>query len=220
MLTWSYSTIKDYETCRRKFHEVKILKHYPKKETEQSLYGTNLHKQAEHFILYGTPLAPDFKFLQPIVDSLKAMPGDKLCEWKMGLKEDLTPCDFFAKDCWVRGVADLIILSPDRTTARCYDYKSGGDKYPDTDQLLLMALMIFQHFPTVQSVSGGLLFVLKGTVAKHKVKRHQAEQLWWRWRERASMIESSIQANYWPPKQNGLCKKYCEVTTCEFQGIR
>jgi hypothetical protein len=148
------------------------------------------------------------------------MPGEKLCEFKMGLRDDLSVCDFFADDCWVRGVADLVVLSPCGTKARSFDYKSGGDKYPDTDQLMLMALMLFQHFPTLQSVSGGLLFVLKGTISKHKVQRHQAEQLWWRWRERAAKIESSIAANYWPPKQNGLCKKYCPVVHCEFVGVR
>jgi hypothetical protein len=199
---------------------VKVLKRYPREETVQTLYGTNLHKQAELFILEGRPLDKDFAFLQPIMDSIKAMPGEKLCEYKMGLREDLSPCDFFADDCWVRGVADLTVLSEDGTLARCFDYKSGSDRYPDTDQLLLMALMLFQHFPTVQSVSGGLLFVLKGTVTKHKVKRHQAEQLWWRWRERVARIAASQANNHWPPKQSGLCRKYCPVVTCAFQGVR
>jgi hypothetical protein len=101
-----------------------------------------------------------------------------------------------------------------------YDYKSGSDKYPDTDQLLLMSLMLFQHFPTLQSVSGGLLFVLKGTVSKYKVKRHQAEQLWWRWRERVARIEAARANDKWLPKSGGLCKKYCPVKSCEYNGAR
>ena len=218
MSAWSFSSVKDYETCARKYHEVKVLKHYPREETEQTLYGTALHKQAEDFIQYNKPLDKDFLFLKPILESIKAMPGDKLCEWKMGVKEDLTPCDFFAPTAWCRGVADITVLSPDRTTARCFDYKSGGDKYPDTDQLLLMALLIFAHFPTVQSVSGGLLFVLKGTIAKHRITRAQMEKAWWRWRERVARITAAQANNHWPPKQSGLCKKYCPVKTCEFNG--
>jgi hypothetical protein len=220
MTQWSYSGLKEFEGCARRYHEVKILKNYPRQETEQTLYGTTLHKHAENYILYNTPLPKDFLFLKPILESLKAMPGTKLCEYQMGLKEDLTPCAFEAKTYWVRGVADIVVLSPDRTTARVYDYKSGSDKYPDTDQLLLMSLMLFQHFPTLQSVSGGLLFVLKGTVSKYKVKRHQAEQLWWRWRERVARIEAARANDKWLPKSGGLCKKYCPVKSCEYNGAR
>jgi len=218
MIQWSYSGLKDFETCKRRYHEVKVLKNYPKMDNEANLYGTALHKVAEDFIKEGKPLAKDFAFLAPVMKAIAAMEGTKYCELQMGLREDLSPCEFFAKDFWVRGVADLVVLAPCGTKARCFDYKSGSDKYPDTDQLLLMALMIFQHFPAVQSVSGGLLFVLKGTVTKHKVKREQAEQLWWRWRERVARIEGSTANNYWPPKQSGLCKKYCPVRSCEFNG--
>lgn len=218
MSPWSFSSIKDAETCLRKYHEVRVLKRYPREETEQTLYGTQLHKVAENFILYNEALPKDFAFMQPMLDAIKAMPGDKLCEWKMGVTEDLKPCDFFAPSVWCRGVADLIVMAPDRTTARCFDYKSGNNKYPDTDQLLLMALLIFAHFPTVQSVSGGLLFVLKGTVAKHRITREQMEKAWWRWRERVARIGAAEANNHWPPKQSGLCKKYCPVSTCEFHG--
>jgi hypothetical protein len=220
MTKWSFSGLKDFEQCGRKFHEVKVLKRYPKMDNAANLYGTALHKQAENYILHHTPLDKDFKFLQPILESLKAMPGDKLCEWEMALTEDLSACAFDSPTYWVRGIADLIILSPCRTKARCFDYKSGSDKYADTDQLLLMALMIFAHFPTVQSVSGGLLFVLKGTLSKHRITRAQIEQAWWRWRERVAKLEAAHTTGVWNPKQSGLCKKYCPVTTCEFQGVR
>jgi hypothetical protein len=218
MTQWSYSGLKDYEQCARKYNEVKVLKRYPKLDSEANLYGGQLHKQAEEFIKDGKPLDPGFKFLKPILDAIVAMPGEKLCEFKMGLREDLSPCDFFDPDFWVRGVADLIVIAPDRTTARCFDYKSGSDRYPDTDQLLLMALMIFQLFPTVQRVSSGLLFVLKGTVAKHKVQRANAAGAWWRWRERVARLERAHTSGHWPPKQSGLCKKHCPVKSCEFQG--
>ena len=218
MKAWSYSGIKDFEQCARRYHEVKVLKNYPREETEAQGYGTNLHAQAEGFIKDGTPLTPEFSFMQPVMDSIARMEGRKLCEHEMGVRVDLTPCKFDAPDAWARGIADLIVLSPDETKARCFDYKSGGNKYPDTDQLLLMSLMIFKHFPTVQSVSGGLLFVLKGTVAKHRVERDQAANLWWRWRERVSRLEAAHANGVWNPKKSGLCRKYCPVKTCEFCG--
>ena len=168
---WSHSGLKQYETCARQFHEVKVLKRYPREETEQTLYGTRLHEQAELYIKDGRPLDPDFKFMQPTMEKLSAMPGRKFPELEMALTHDLRPCDFKSPDYWVRGIADLVIVDDDNLTARVFDYKSGGDKYPDTDQLTLMSLMVFALFPHVRHVTSGLLFVLRNTVVKHKVSR-------------------------------------------------
>lgn len=215
---WSHSGLKNYETCPRQYHEVKVLKKWPREETDATLYGTRLHEQAELFIRDGRPLDDDFKFLQPVVDALAAMPGRKLPEYEMALKHDLSPCDFKDPDYWVRGIADLVIVDDDNMTARCYDFKSGGNKYPDTDQLTLMSLMIFKHFPHVRQVTSGLLFVLKNTVTKHKVSRDQETMLWWRYRERVGRIAMAHATGVWNPKSSGLCRKYCPCLGCEHNG--
>jgi hypothetical protein len=215
---WSYSGLKQYSTCARQYHEVKVLRKYPREETEQTLYGTRLHEQAEFFIKDHKPLDPDFKFMQPVMDKLAAMPGRKYPEYEMALTHDLRPCDFKSPDYWVRGIADLVIIDDDNLTARIFDYKSGGDKFPDTDQLTLMSLMVFAYFPHVRHVTSGLLFVLKNSVVKHRVDREQAQNLWWKYRERVGSIALSHANNSWPPTQSGLCKKYCAVRSCELNG--
>jgi len=220
MAQHSYSGIKAYETCPRQYNETKILKLYPREDTQATLYGTRLHEQAELFIRDGTPLHPDFAFMQPMLDALVAMPGRKFCELEMALTDALVPCDFKSPDYWVRGIADLVIVDDDNLTARVFDYKSGGDKYPDTAQLMLMALMIFRIFPHIRQVSGGLLFVLKNTTVKYRVSREQEAILWWRWKERVAKLDASIEHNSWYAKSSGLCKKYCPCLGCEYNGRR
>lgn len=218
MAKHSYSGIKAFEQCGRQYHEVKVLKKYPRTETEATIYGTLLHSIAESYIKDGTQLSPSFQFLQPSLDALNAMPGRKITELEMGVKEDLTPCGFHDENYWCRGIADLVIIDDDNLTARVFDYKSGSDKYPDTDQLMLMSLLVFAHYPHVRLISSGLLFVLKGTSAKHKVTRDQVDNLWWRWRERVARLDAAHANGVWNPKQSGLCKRHCEVLTCEFNG--
>ena len=215
---WSHSGLKQYETCARQYYEVKILKRYPREETEQTAYGTRLHEQAELLVKDGKPLDPAFKFMQPAMDNLLAMPGRKYPEYDMALTHDLNPCAYKSPDYWVRGIADLVIVDDDNLTARVFDYKSGGDKYPDTDQLTLMSLMVFRHFPHVRHVTSGLLFVLRNTVVKHKVSREQEQNLWWKYRERVGSIALSHGNESWPPTQSGLCKRYCVCKDCEFNG--
>jgi len=219
-IKWSHSGLKDFETCARKYHEVKILKKYPRQETEATLYGTQLHEQAELLIKDGRPLDPSFKFMQQTMDELQAMPGQKYPELEMALTVKLDVCGFKDPAYWVRGIADLVIVDDENLTARVFDYKSGSNKYPDTDQLTLMSLMVFKHFPHVRLVTSGLLFVLKNTVTKHKVAREQEDALWWRYRERVGRIAAAEATGVWNPTQSGLCRKYCPVLDCEFQGGR
>lgn len=220
MAKHSYSGIKAFETCARKYHDTKVVKLYPREDTEATLYGTELHRQAELFIKEGRPLDHSFKFMQKTMDLLVAMPGRKFCELEMGVKESLEPCAFDDPDYWCHGIADLVIVDDDNLTARVFDYKSGGNKYPDTDQLMLMSLMIFKHFPHVRSITGGLLFVLKNSVTKYKITRDQEHDLWWRWRERVARLDAAHHHNRWPEKSSGLCRKYCEVTACAHNGRR
>jgi hypothetical protein len=220
MAQHSYSGIKAFETCPRQYHDTKVVKLYPREDTEQTLYGTELHRQAELYLLENRPLDKSFVFLQPVMDSLSAMPGRRLCEHKMALTETLRPCAFDAPDYWVRGIADLVIVDDDNLTARVFDYKSGGNKYPDTDQLMLMSLMIFKQFPHIRRVTGGLLFVLKNTVSKYKVEREQENGLWWRWRERVARLDNAFTHGMWPERSSGLCKQYCPVVQCHFNGRR
>lgn len=220
MAQHSYSKIKAFETCGRKFYETQILKMYPREETEATLYGTQVHEQAELFIRDGRPLDPGFEFLKPTLDRLAAMPGRKLPEHEMAVRETLQPCGFRDPNYWCRGIADLVVVDDDNLTARVFDFKTGGNKYPDTDQLMLMSLLVFAHFPHVRLVTSGLLFVLKDSVVKHRVEREQESELWWRWRERVARLDAALYHKTFNPKQSGLCRKYCECVGCEFNGRR
>ena len=217
---WSYSSLKDFKTCSRRYHEVRVLRKYPREETDATRYGTALHLACEEHIRDGKPLAPEFAFLKPTLDALNAMPGRKLCEHKMGVTKSGEPCDFFAPDVWSRGVADLLVINDDNYTASVFDYKSGSDKYPDPDQLKLMALMVFAHFPHIRAVKGGLLFVLKGTVSRMRLEAENSDTAWWYFRNDVAKLEKAYETGVWNPQQSGLCRKHCPVLGCEFNGLR
>ena len=213
-VTWSHSALKDFEGCPRRYHEVKVLNRYPFQETEATYYGKEFHTAAELYIRDGTPLPPQFSYAQEVLDALLAKPGRKLCEYEMGITPDLQPCSFNDKGRWVRGIADLLIIDDDNLTATVVDYKTGNNRYPDLDQLKLMSMMVFKHFPAITEVRGALLFVVKNSMTKHNVKREDEEKLWWKYRERVASIAGCMDTGVWRPKQSGLCKKYCQVLTC------
>jgi len=216
-VTWSHSSLKDYEGCARRYHEVKVLKNFPFVENEATRYGTEFHKAAEDYIKDGTPIPPQFMFAKDMLDALIAKPGRKVCEQQMALTADLKPCDWKSKDVWVRGIADLLIINGEE--ARCIDYKTGKSaKYADTSQLELMALAVFKHFPQVKKVKGGLLFVISKNFIKDSYSADNQDKMWTKWLTEYSRMKYSYKNDVWNPRPSGLCRKHCAVLECAHNG--
>lgn len=216
MRMYSHSAMKQFNNCPRQYNEMRIKKAWPREETEQTLYGTQLHKAMEFAVRDETPLPPQFDFMQPTLDALLARPGDKYAELELAVTNKLEPCEFKSPDAWMRGIVDLAIISGDM--AWIIDYKTGNNKYPDKDQLTLMALLLFAHYPQVKLVKSALLFVLKEDMVKHETRRDAANRIWGIFREDVAKIEKCHDTNVWHPKSSGLCKKYCGVLSCEHNG--
>lgn len=213
-ITWSFSSLKAYQTCARQFYSYKVAKQYVQEETEAIRYGKVLHEAFEFYIKEDRPLPPDFKRFRPVLEALKNIPGTKYTEYEMALTADLTPASsFLGKDVFCRGIADLLIVNKD--VAYVVDYKSGKAKYPDKKQLELMALMVFAHFPEVQSVKGMLLFVHHDVTVKGEYKRTQEKELWAKWLNNVEQLKTSHLTGSWAPNPSGLCRGWCAVEWCE-----
>jgi CRISPR/Cas system-associated exonuclease Cas4 (RecB family) len=213
MIKWSYSGLKQYVNCPKQFNEVRVLQKYKQEDTKYTLYGKEVHKALEDYARDKKPLGRNHKQFQSVVDVLLDIPGEKYVEYQMALRIDHTPCSFDAPDYWVRGIADLMIVDGD--TAFVIDYKTGNNKYADPKQLKLMALMTFAHFPDVETVKGGLLFVVKNSFLPDEYVRSKQDKYWRDFAGDLQRMEMSYDTGKWLPNPSGLCR-YCPVTTCEF----
>ena len=217
MLTHSYSSIKQYENCGRQYHEVRILKKFKSEGTEATMYGTAVHSALEDYMMLGTPIPEKFKQFQGYADTIGRAKGDRLCELKMGIRADFTPCGFFDKDVWFRGVPDVLIVNGE--VARVADWKTGkSSRYADTDQLELMAGMVFSHYPDVQRVKGALVFLVAKDFVTADYTRGQFAGIMSKWAGKASRIEAALESGVWNPRKSPLCR-FCPVSqaTCEFK---
>ena len=212
-VNWSFSSLKDYVGCPKRYYEVKVVKNFETKVTHALTYGKEVHTALEKYVRDGVELPENYKRFKTMVDELQNIPGNKLVEHEMALLRDKTPCSFNDKDRWVRGIADLLIV--DDSIAYVVDYKTGKANYPDLDQLKLMALMVFAHFPQVQEVKGALIFILKNQLVSEENKRSQMDSLWAIFESKVIRLEQSFENNQWAPNPTPLCG-YCPVTTCEF----
>jgi hypothetical protein len=113
----------------------------------------------------------------------------------------------------VRGIVDLLVA--DYQQAYIVDYKTGSNRYPDPKQLKLMALMTFEHFPDVEYIKGGLLFVAHNSFVAEEYEREDIPKLWAVFEPELRRLEIAFVSDKWPARPTPLCG-WCPVKTCEF----
>lgn len=214
---WSYSSIKTFDQCPKKYYHLRIRKDFKDEDSTATIYGKELHKAAEDFITMGKPIPPRFSFIADTLTALQKIQGEKFCELKLGIaKRDgkFTPCDFFAKDVWWRGIADLLIINEEKQTAYLVDYKTSKNaKYADTKQLDLLAGAVFTHYPKIVEIKSALLFVVSNEMVKKKHEFMMQSSYLNSMEPELARLEAAIKSDVWNPNAGPLCK-FCPVTSC------
>ena len=213
MTAWSYSSIKTFEQCPKKYFHLKVAKDVKDEPGEAADYGTAVHLAAEEFIRDGKPIPEKFAYIRPVVERLAALPGDKMAELKLGIRKDYSPCGFFDKDVWWRGIADLLVIDGHR--AWCVDYKTGKSaRYADTKQLDLLAGAVFSHFPEVTKIKSSLIYVVSGELIPKTHVITERSQYLSVFDEHLEQLDDAMENGVWNAQTSPLCG-WCPVTTCE-----
>jgi hypothetical protein len=217
--SWSYSSIKLFGQCPKKYYHLKVAKDVTEPVTAELSYGSKFHAAAERFVKEGQPLPEQFSFARKALEKLCSMQGTKLCEYRMGVTRDFLPCKFGAPEVWWRGIVDLAIIDDTKDKAYIIDYKTGRSaQYADKDQLELLSLAIFAHFPFVKIVKAGLLFVKCSALVTEQYVTDEKEGAWERWVGEFSKLEQTYARDVWEATPNALCKNFCPVVKCSYNG--
>jgi len=215
-ISWSYSSLKTFQQCPRKYYHTKVAKDVVEPKTTAMMYGEAMHKAAEDYIKHGVPIPEKFAFIRDIMEQLAALPGEKHCELRLGLTKDLQPCEFFAKDVWWRGIADLVVVNQDKGLIHSIDYKTGKNaRYADVQQLDMVAAGLFAKFPGITKIKSALLFVVSKEFVRADHQADMAQKYMDKPAQDVARIEKAMETGVWNPSQSALCK-YCPVKTCEF----
>lgn len=215
MTAWSYSSIKTFEQCPKKYFHLKVVKDVKDEPGEAAEYGTAVHLAAEEFIRDGKPIPDKFSFIRGAVEKLAAFPGDKYTELKLGITKTswgFDPCSFFDKEVWYRGIVDLLIVNGE--TAHMIDYKTGKNaKYADMKQLDLMAGALFVKFPKLQVIKSGLLYVVSKEFPKKTHVREEMDEYLSVFDDQLDRLEHAMASGVFNPKSGPLCG-WCPVVEC------
>jgi hypothetical protein len=220
---WSFSALERFDTCPKQYHEIVVVKRIKDTEGAAAGYGNFVHEHAEGYLKqpgYQLPVSnPESMNAFPVpakykdyFDALLKLPGEHHVEMKMALNKQLQPVEYYAKDVWVRGKGDFVAV--DGVLARGVDHKTGKRK--PSRQMVLMALLIFYHFPKVEEVRTAFFWLKTNERDTGKYRRADIPAMWNMFLTSLKQYKEAYARDIWQPRQSGLCAGWCPVTDCEF----
>jgi hypothetical protein len=215
-LAHSYSSLKMYENCPKRYYHQRITKEVTDQGGEATIYGERLHKMIEERLRDETPLPDEAKDYAPMVEAvLRGLKPDDamLIEQEMTLNRKLKPTGWWDEDAWMRSKLDVLILRGD--TAVVLDWKT-GKRRPDFNQLELFALQVFTHHKQIKEVSSCFVWLKDQAMDRHMYNRNNIGDLWSNLLNKVSRIERSLHSDDWPAKPSGLCRFCPAQHLCEY----
>lgn len=218
-ITWTYTQWKTFKTCPRQYYHRYVLKDIPFVQNEAGKYGDEVHKAIEDHLMKDEPMPEQFAHYLPMIEPVKKWKGDTICELEMAVDKNLQPVGYWSKDVWCRGKADLTNFRLEKGLGRALDWKTSQTaKYADIKQLELMALLMMAKHPEIEKVDTVLCFLIPNKPIRGTFERKDYNALWARWQYEISRIEYAVAKTQFGPNPNGLCRRYCDVLTCEHNG--
>ena len=214
---WSFSKLKNVETCPKRHYEIDIAKNYSDGDGEALVWGNKVHEAFAKALKTNTRLPDNMKDYQKWIDQMASGPGELLVEQKYALTKDFQPTEWFGPRAWYRGIADAVRLWEPVAIAK--DWKTGKIKV-DSVQLMLMAQCIFAFHPTVKKVKTVFTWLQEDCETEETYTRLDVADAWMGLLPRVEAYEEQVKAQDFPPKPGKLCYKYCPVRTCQFWGKR
>lgn len=212
---WSYSKLKNYETCPKRHWHIDVAKDVREEESEALMWGNEVHAALARRLDKNTPLPPPMQMYEPWCERILATPGTLLVEQKLAITADFGACTFFDKAAWFRAIGDVIkIAGP---VAMIMDWKT-GKIVEDSVQLALAAGCVFAHHPEVQRVRSEFIWLKEDASTRVDLKREEMPKIWRDLWPRIEALKQAHETVTYPPKPGSLCARWCPVRQCPHNG--
>jgi len=205
-ITHSFSALKMYENCPRRYMHQRVNKEVQDEGSDASKYGERIHEALELRLRDQSPLTDETRKYESLCTAIEreSKDGELFVEQKMTLNKNLTPTEWFAPDAWFRSVLDVLMIHENQKKAFVLDWKT-GKRRPDFTQMEIFALQVFKHYPEVDSVTSALVWLRDYKMDTQVYKREQSNEMWAKIMARINRIYESLEHDTWPPKPSGLC---------------
>lgn len=212
---WSYSKLKNFETCPKRHWHIDIQRDVKEEESEHLTWGNYAHKALAERLSKNTPLPNDLTKFEKWAERILSTPGDIMVEQKLAIDKSFGQCSWFGPQAWYRAIGDVIKVNG--PVALVGDWKT-GKILEDSVQLALAAACVFAHYPEVMAVRSEFIWLKHDASTRETFKREEMATFWRGLWPRIETLKQAHEKQEYPPKPNGLCKRWCPVVKCPHYG--
>lgn len=219
--SWSPSAISDFQTCPLQYAHKRFYVTLPHVETEAMRQGTIEHKHLENRLKDKTPLPEGYTRGEKKCRSFEALAtkGDLIAERELAISEDLQFVDWFDKKAWGRCKIDVTVVAPPRIIIG--DWKTGKVK-EDLIQLKINTCFLALEYPDIEEFAARYIWLKFNEVTPKDgsgdFTRDDIPRLWDEILGTAHRMEQAWTSENFPARSSGLCKDWCNVTSCTHCG--
>lgn len=123
---WSYSALNDFETCPKRYAEVKVFRRVKEEPNAAATWGQRAHEIVAAHLRGQAELPEVLEVFKPVIDKIKAIDNYRLflVEQKMAFDRQMRMLDDFFHPCtWFRGVVDVAVVAENWRDVLIVDWK-------------------------------------------------------------------------------------------------
>lgn len=215
--SWSYSKLKNFESCPKRHFHVDIAKDVHEEESEQLTWGNAVHSALAARLAKGAELPlPMLGYEHWCKRILQGADGNSLfVEQKLAINAYFGKTTWFGDDAWLRIVADALVIAP--PVALIVDWKT-GKILEDSQQLALTAAVVFAHYPDVDTVRSEFIWLKEDANTTGIFQRDAMASMWKIIWPRIEALKHAHDTQSYPAKPGRLCRSWCPVKQCPHFG--
>ncbi|MGZ3665693.1 MAG: PD-(D/E)XK nuclease family protein [Ktedonobacterales bacterium] len=213
--SWSYSKLKNYETCPKRHWHVDIQRDVKEEESENLVWGNQVHKALAERISKGMALPDGMGQYEGWCQKFLSGEGSIDVEQKLAINSSFMPVRWFDNDAWYRAVCDVIKVNG--VVALVADWKT-GKILEDSQQLALAAACVFAHYPSVMRIRSEFIWLKEDASSRADFKRETMPDMWRALWPRIEQLKVAHEQQDYPAKPGRICRSWCPVKQCPHNG--
>ena len=210
MMTQSPTSLQTFLTCPRQYYAKYITKEVKFEQNDHATFGDLVHKSIEAYLKGQEPLPTILYPLQPTLDKM----GQVLfgAETKLAVDKQGNPVEFFNKNAYQRCIVDAILTNADQSVVVCIDWKTGKKRDAQTQHDFIKKCAKAK-FPNAKIVTL-FIYLFVGESDRQEYTGQPLTSL----DSKMNQLHSAYANNLYQPRPSGLCSKWCDVMSCQYNG--
>ena len=213
---WSYSRLKNFEVCPKRYYETDVAKNIPQDDSEALTWGNAVHAAlAARCGQRRTPLPVGMEAFEPWAVKVLGSGGEVFVEQDLAIDKNFKTCEWFGNNVWFRSKVDLVRITDD--IGLMADWKT-GKILEDSVQLALAAATVFAKFPQLAALRASFIWLKEDAQSSENFLRSDMPTIWRNLWPRIENLSLAHEQMNFPPIPNGTCRAWCRVSACPHHG--